>query len=255
MNKFKNPMIAAAVLAGLGLIGSLMNSHPSVQAATLLPPINVAIDPATLPLPVTGSTTVTGTVAATQSGPWNVGIANSAANPLLVRDVDGPNRQPFQRIFGVAPGQPGCGDNFCTFSLGTVPPGKFLVLTHFQGELALATGNVPNTVRLLKTGFQIFDVPRNSLACYTDGLSITLTTRCPFNEEIRVIVNAGEQSFIDTDTIGSYAAGSPQSFVVNGYYVDTPPSAPPLLRQMTEISEDQQSVGFSRRTVRPSAHQ
>jgi hypothetical protein len=79
MNKFKNPMIAAAVFAGLGLIGSIMNSHPSVQAATLLPPINVAIDPSTLPLHVTGSTTVTGTVAATQSGPWNVGVSGTVA--------------------------------------------------------------------------------------------------------------------------------------------------------------------------------
>jgi hypothetical protein len=77
MNKFKNPMIAAVVLGGLGLIGSLMNSHPPVQAATLVPPINVAIDPSTLPLHVTGSATVAGTVAATQSGPWNVAATQS----------------------------------------------------------------------------------------------------------------------------------------------------------------------------------
>ena len=34
----------------------------------------VTIDPTELPLPVSGSATVSGTVAATQSGPWNVGI-------------------------------------------------------------------------------------------------------------------------------------------------------------------------------------
>jgi hypothetical protein len=82
MKKFKNPIIAAAVLAGLGLIGSLMNSNQAVLQAAGGP--TVTIDPAQLPLQVTGSTTVAGTVAATQSGAWNVGILGTPKVQLML---------------------------------------------------------------------------------------------------------------------------------------------------------------------------
>jgi hypothetical protein len=58
MNKFKNPMITAAVLAGLALIGSFMNSHPSVLQAAGGP--IVTIDPSQLPLPITGTVSISG---------------------------------------------------------------------------------------------------------------------------------------------------------------------------------------------------
>jgi hypothetical protein len=77
MNKFKNPMMAAAVLTALGLIGSMMNSHPSVLQAAGGP--TVTIDPSQLPLHVTGTTTVSGTVGIT---------GNTAATPLFVRAAD-----------------------------------------------------------------------------------------------------------------------------------------------------------------------
>lgn len=103
---------------------------------------------------------VTNTVPVSQSGTWSVEVVNSQ------------NREPFQQIFNVRSGEPGCGINFCDLSLGSVPVGKTLHLTHVQGGLALATGDVPLAVTIRMDGVAVFDVPRNSLACYNDTLSV-----------------------------------------------------------------------------------
>ncbi len=76
MNKFRNPVIFVAVLAGFALLGCLINSHASGIQAAGGPA--VTIDPAQLPLQVTGSTTVSGAV----------GISgNTPLTPLFVREV------------------------------------------------------------------------------------------------------------------------------------------------------------------------
>jgi hypothetical protein len=68
----------------LAIIGTMMNSRPSVLQAAGGP--TVTIDPTQLPLPVQGSLGVSGTVAATQSGNWNVAITGTpnvkVTNPL-----------------------------------------------------------------------------------------------------------------------------------------------------------------------------
>src|SRR5258708_22535797 len=90
---------ALLVVSGV-LLGSMTGGSHSVKADA---PHAVFIT--NTPLPVQG------TVAAAQSGPWNVGIAGtptvnvgnlgniqlntSAANPLQARDVANPTRQPF----------------------------------------------------------------------------------------------------------------------------------------------------------------
>jgi hypothetical protein len=95
MNSVKNRLFGAAIIAGLAVIGSVMNSRQSSIQGAGGP--TVTIDQAQLPLPVQGSLEVKGTVATTQSGPWNVGIGgNSASSPLFTRDADNPARRPFQ---------------------------------------------------------------------------------------------------------------------------------------------------------------
>src|SRR5215467_10320755 len=82
MNRLKNHLIAAAVLSVLAVIGTAMNSH---QAAAQGPATGLAVNIVNpLPVPVTGSTTISGTVAATQSGSWNVGITGTVnVTPVL----------------------------------------------------------------------------------------------------------------------------------------------------------------------------
>jgi hypothetical protein len=70
--RFKNHLMAAALFVILAAIGTLMNSR---QVAAQGPPDGLAVrivNP--LPVPTQGTSAVTGTVAATQSGTWKVGV-------------------------------------------------------------------------------------------------------------------------------------------------------------------------------------
>jgi len=75
MEKPSNKLIAVATLLVLAVAGSIMNSHQSMAQGANGP--IVSIDPTQLPLQVTGSTMVSGSVAATQSGPWTVGVSGA----------------------------------------------------------------------------------------------------------------------------------------------------------------------------------
>jgi hypothetical protein len=75
MSTFKKRVLGAAIIAALAVIGSLMNCQQSTVRATAGP--SVTIDPTQLPLPVQGSLGVSGTIAANQSGTWNVGITGT----------------------------------------------------------------------------------------------------------------------------------------------------------------------------------
>lgn len=134
MQTLRKNLVALSIAGVFALTGVFLSSHQThAQARTGGP--TVTIDPSQLPLPVTGSTAVSGTVSATQSGPWNVGINNnSVANPLQIRDVDSPGNQP-------AMGGDQCiaSGSRCNFdSLYTVPAGKRLVV-----EYASASGLLP----------------------------------------------------------------------------------------------------------------
>src|SRR5215471_5275269 len=72
------------------------------------PPGGMGVTILNTPVPVTGSATVSGTVAATQSGPWTVQVVNPpnapasttvtnpATAPVQTTDVDNPGRIPYQ---------------------------------------------------------------------------------------------------------------------------------------------------------------
>ena len=85
MITLRNKLIALAAAGVLVSAGIVTNSRPAV--AQQGPPDGLAVrivNP--LPVPVTGSTTISGTVAATQSGPWSVAI--TSAQPLKTTAAD-----------------------------------------------------------------------------------------------------------------------------------------------------------------------
>jgi hypothetical protein len=85
MNRFKNHLIAGAVLSVLAVIGTIMNSH---QAAAQGPPNGLAVNIVNpVPVPVTGSLGITGTPKVT---------IDSTQLPLSVMDADSPSRHAFQ---------------------------------------------------------------------------------------------------------------------------------------------------------------
>ena len=132
MNDFKKRMLVTAVIAGLAVIGYLTNSQ---QAVAQGPPGGLAVNIVNpLPLPVTGSTTVSGAVAATQSGTWNVGIAgNSVSNPVLIGDVDNAARRPVQTSL--------CEANATTSTSGCIDPDTFAVLADRRMVIEYLSGD------------------------------------------------------------------------------------------------------------------
>jgi len=151
MTTFKKRLLVTAVIAVLAVIGSLMNSQRAVaqnqQGET------VTINPAQLPLPVKGSLGVSGTVAATQSGSWNVGITGIP----LFKNVDEPGRSPF--LSGIAGGGGFCSAAVCEFGQQFSGPGpntrlvvkdvSVRVLLNPGGKIAYAqlfSCSTPNTV-------------------------------------------------------------------------------------------------------------
>jgi hypothetical protein len=66
------PLAVAASVIGLGA-ATLASAAPPIPLSAPVTVTNTSSNP----VPITGSTTVSGSVAASQSGPWNVGITGS----------------------------------------------------------------------------------------------------------------------------------------------------------------------------------
>jgi hypothetical protein len=201
MNRFKNQLIVAAVLSVLAIIGTIMNSQ---QAVAQGPPGGMAVrivDP--LPVPITGSTTVSGTVAATQSGGWSVGIngtpnvnvTNPATAPVLSLNLSDPGRIPYQSEVNSSGG--GCTASACIFTFGPVPANHRLVvedvtgLIHFTSAQAAALVTVnssssgfkllsafqaPITAGSLSQNFAAFDQPVHFYVDPTQSFTVTIVT-------------------------------------------------------------------------------
>ena len=147
MSEFKKFMlcIAALALLGMGLDATLGSRQ--VQGSGGAPVIVT-----NTPLPVSVSNTpnvnIANTVSATQNGTWNVGISNTSASPISVRDVDNAAHnavQGFCEITALTAGSNSCTVTLYTQSSGgtgttTVPSGYELVIETVSSETGLATG-------------------------------------------------------------------------------------------------------------------
>jgi hypothetical protein len=129
------------VIVTLGaLVATLVSMAPAPANASGSAPVTVV----NTPLPVTGeltatlsgpvTATVTGPLAATLAGPVNIG--NTAANPVLVRNVDGGPERFQQRI---QQNLPSAGVGIIDFD--PVPAGRRLIVEYISVELSAATGS------------------------------------------------------------------------------------------------------------------
>src|SRR5262245_43903111 len=123
MNKLTKLIIPVTVLGALLVISSLVNSQQSGRAAPSGP--TVTIDQSQLPLPVIGSTAITGTVA----------IGNTAESPLFVRDVDNPARHPFA-IF------------MTDSQIFRVPNNQRYVVEHYAADCNVDTTGIQTNLKL-----------------------------------------------------------------------------------------------------------
>jgi hypothetical protein len=211
MKRFKNHLIAAAVLSVLAIIGTIMNSRPSVLQAAAGP--TVTIDPTQLPLPVQGSTSVSGTVAATQSGTWNVGIAgNSASSPLFTRDADNPARRPFQTSLcsSILETPEPCNAP----SSFTVPSNLRLIIEFIGGSCATPLGN--NGLQELDLGIrtQVGGTDATYSFPYSFGLGeLTIA------QQTRIYADPGTNVFLFVGGGGGGTAFATCTLALSGYMV------------------------------------
>src|SRR5215469_7202019 len=149
MNVKKRVFTAAAVMA-LAAAGVLISgSHNVAKAGPGSAPVSI-VSP--LPLPITGSATVSGTVGATQSGTWNVGITGTPSvnvtDIVAVRNVDEKGRIPYMQNVDV-----GCLTSvFCDAVYPPVPAGMRLVVEHVSANIFVNPGGINTTVLFVANG-------------------------------------------------------------------------------------------------------
>lgn len=157
---------------------------------------------------------VTGTVDATQSGTWNVGVTNSPASPVPVRNVDVPMPQPFMLLRQLTLQSINTQQFFVT-----VPPGKRLVIEHVSWWAGVPVGNEIIFAGLRKqefgpmAGFLQINPPHasaDSSFLIQDGAQPT-----------RWYFEAGDDIWMSVSS-KTGAANTQIQVVIAGYFVDVP---------------------------------
>ena len=148
MEKFKQYLLATAGLAIL--VGGLTLLGPAVPQGQAVPPAkDVNVINASL------------NVAATQSGPWNVGITNDDTNPIPVVLQNGGSDDPTLVEFTVEP------TTTAPLVLFTVPDGKRVVITDIVITAGAGTGRV--AIQRAGQAIPLLAVPAFALAAWLSG--------------------------------------------------------------------------------------
>ena len=211
MQNLRNQLIAGGAVLILAAIGTMMNSHPALGQAPGGGP-TVTINPGQLPLPVKGSTTVAGTVAATQSGTWNVGVtgtpnvnvANPATAPALFLNVNDPGRIAYQSLNT----NPSCSVGQCLAFFPAVPSQHRLVVQHFSGLANFsAAPSFVNASLNEQSGFFLSII-----------LAPVIGSASRFDQPVLVYYDAGQQPFAELQAVGATVTAA--TITLTGYMLD-----------------------------------
>jgi hypothetical protein len=166
-----------------------------------------------------------------------VEVNSSPAAPLYVREVESSKEAELFYALRKGAHSQGCGTNFCRFVLDQVPAGKRLIITNFHGVLAFQAGSEPLAVALENSYGTVFEVPRDNLTCFTDKMIGGWPDRCPFNQSLKVVFEAGDTPVIDFNTTPAGALSHTRSLlVVAGYYQDVPAAAATMTQAQPQPS-------------------
>jgi hypothetical protein len=198
MKKFAKILALAFAFGALAIVLSLVvESRASAQG----PPNGVGVVVLNTPLPVTGTVSVGG---------------NSAAAPLLVRDVDTLARQPFDSSnFNT------CGGDTCSVVF-TVPAQKLLVIETVTANLQLPPGQRATVgVHASAGGGLNAALPMEFQGTFTSGQIVVPGDDYSAAASLRFYANPGT-----TVRIGAFRNSTTGTFVLGaaivGYIVDCP---------------------------------
>jgi hypothetical protein len=183
-----------------------------------------------VPVVAQGTTNVavqnTPTVNSKQSGSWNVGITgtptvevgNNTANPVLVRDVDRPERQPFQYQADVTL-EEGFGGQSAAIP---VPQGKLLVIEHVS-----AFGTAPSDQRINTFSILTHVAPDNTYrAHFLQSTKEDIgngTNQYMVSQQLRLYADT-PNAIVSISRFGATGTATVR-FVVSGYFVNKIPPA------------------------------
>jgi hypothetical protein len=188
MNRYKNPLITAAVLSVLAVIGTIMNSRQA-SADDGGPKVTI-VSP--IPLPVR--------------------VDNEVSDPVRVRNVNDAI-QPFQ-VHGSCNGTVFCE----AFDIFKVPVGKRAVIEYFSGIASIGTGQVAAVAleTLIRGGsLEFFFVPLTSPPGIPNLIQPGNNTT--WGQQVRLY------SDVSISGLGSASSGPVIfNFEVSGYLVDVP---------------------------------
>lgn len=216
MKSFRKNLVVVVVLGTLAMIGTLMNSHPA--AAQQAGPVVSIGGP--LPLPVTLSNSISGSVAASQSGTWSVGINNAVTSPVPVRDVDQSDRHAFQKLFST-PAIPSGSTSSQEVSINA-PADKALVIEYVNGRcitiVGTSCGVELRAINNIATGVNLTMV-RNPADIINTGSDAFVS-----NQATRIIVTPGHsfvvRTYRNTTTAAPGNFSSEGEVFISGHYTD-----------------------------------
>lgn len=221
MNKLKTNLVVAAAFAVLAIIGTMMNSQYAT-AQPPGPPDGLAVRLVSpLPVPVTGNTTVSGTVSLASGA--TVLVGNTVGNPVRVRNVND-GIQPFQfhatctspaGILGCSPFGP------------PVAPGKRLVIEYVSLEACMAPGqatvvHVQTTVSgvLISHSLPLTPVAPGPGTLFACNLPTTSSTTA-MGQQVRLYADPG--TTVGLDAFRTSNAGIALFDIsISGYLQDVP---------------------------------
>jgi hypothetical protein len=205
MSQFsRKQFIVAGTSAVLAVaVTTLLRAHPAAaqNPSPGSAPVSI-VSP--IPLPVTGSTTISGTVAATQSGRWNVNV----------RNIDEPGRVPYASHTEFGKTTISCfPDAACTLSgFAAVPAGKRLVIQDFSGQIIEPAGCKPDTVTINGSTF-VYAVFQPAPA-FPDTYN--------FHESVLNFVDGGSAPTVSINSSCAGLNGDVQQVAIVGYLVSLP---------------------------------
>jgi hypothetical protein len=222
MQNLRNKLIAGGAVLILAAIGSVMNSRQSTIQGAGGP--TVTIDQAQLPLPVQGSLGVSGTVAATQAGAWNVGVTGNVnakqsgtwnvgiTGIPIVQDRDSQARNFYQNVLSHGP----C-TGTCSVAFPAVPGGKRLIVQQVSAGVTFSSAGAGAPAELeLRAGGGFFQI-----------LPIT-PALANFGAQTQYLAHAGVLAAYDSGQNPSIDAFVPNASSysvvasISGYMIDFP---------------------------------
>jgi hypothetical protein len=220
MTSYRRLLFGAAMFSTLVAVAIIFN-YRQVSAQNPNPgsaPVNI-VGP--LPLPVTGETSVTGTVAVTQSGTWNVGISGT---PLPVQDIDNPARHSFQKNGNLLIPSGSRGNDAVLF---VAPANRAVVIEFISAQCIVAPGAIcsvalqPNAN--ISANFVFLEMSRSA-----SGETASIN-RYVASQPTHFVIPPGNNLFFFGERNTTAPAGTfvtDTSITVYGHYVDCTTAQP-----------------------------